>query len=156
MNWLKSLQKPPWLLVAILMVLLALGTLVGFLVEVPVGTLRGSWLRGAMVGLVYLVISWVIGWVRALEKKEDNESGLILPPGGGLRDMLHVVYSPKIAERVFDQIIADMQLEWQAAMIHDRKWLANWIQVRGVLTVLLTVLVHAVAALGSIFFKLVK
>ena len=62
---------------------------------------------------------------------------------------------PETAEGIFDQIIADMQLEWQEAMIHDQKWLANWIQVRGVLTVLLTVLVHAVAALGSIF-KLVK
>ena len=91
----------------------------------------------------------------ALEKKGNNGSGLILPPGAGLRDMLHVIYPPKTAERVFDQIIADMQLEWQEAMIHDQKWLANWIQVRGVLTVLLTVLVHAVAALGSIF-KLVK
>ena len=91
----------------------------------------------------------------AQEKKEDNGPRLILPPGAGLRDMLHVIYSPKIAERVFDQTIADMQLEWAEAMLHDREWLARWIQVRGLLTVLLTVLDQAVTALGSIL-KLVK
>ena len=90
--------------------------------------------------------------VTALEK---NGPRLILPPGAGLRDMLHVIYPPKTAERVFDQTIADMQLEWQEAMINDQKWLARWVRVRGVLTVVLTAAVHAVATLGSIL-KLVR
>ena len=63
------------------------------------------------------------------------------------------IYSPKIAERVFDQIILDMQLEW--AEVHDQKWLARWVVVRGVLTVVITAAVHAVATLNGIF-KLVK
>ena len=156
MNWLTFIQKRKRLLVAALMALMVLVTLVGFLVGVPVRTLMASWV-GSLVGLpLSRAFAWALARDIAREKKENNGPGLILPPGTWLRNVLHVIYSPKIAERVFDQIIADMQLEWQAAMIHDRKWLANWIQVRGVLTVLLTVLVHAVAALGSIFFKLVK
>ena len=90
-----------------------------------------------------------------LEKKEKTGPRLILPPGAGLRDMLHVIYSPKTAEEVFDQTIADMQLEWQEAMLHDQKRLAHWVRVRGVLTVFLAVLAHAVTTLGSIF-KVVK
>ena len=91
----------------------------------------------------------------AREKRENKGSELILLPGAGLRDVLHVIYSPKIAERVFDQTILDMQLEWQEAIGHDRKWLARWVVVRGVLTVVITAAVHAVATLHSIF-KLVK
>ena len=91
----------------------------------------------------------------ALEKKEKTGPRLILPPGAWLRNVLHVIYPPKTAERVFDQTIADMRLEWEEAMIHDQKWLAGWVRVRGVLTVVLTAAVHVVAALGSIL-KLVK
>ena len=109
----------------------------------------------ALEALAAQIAARVAALEAALEKKENNGPGLILPPGTGLRDMLHVIYSPKIAERVFDPTIADMQLEWGEAMIHDRTWLARWIRVRGVLTVLLTVLAQAVTALGSIF-KLVK
>ena len=156
MNWLKSIRKRIRLLVAALIVL---GTIVGFLVAVPVGPLGRSLLAVLMGGLAAVVKDWMVAREMAretaLEKKENNGPGLILPPGTWLRNVLHVIYPPKTAERVFDQIIADMQLEWGEAMIHDRKWLANWIQVRGVLTVFLTVLAHTVTALGSIF-KLVK
>ncbi len=160
MNGLTAAQKLRLLLAAAVMVLVAF--LVAFLmkplVEPLVGTLVGKLVRslvGTLVGVkaTGLVGVRVVGLERT--KKEKNEPGLILPPGAWLRDMLHVIYSPTIAERVFDPTIADMQLEWQEAMIHDRTWLANWIQVRGVLTVLLTVLAQAVTALGSIF-KLVK
>ena len=88
-------------------------------------------------------------------QKEKNRPTLILPPGTWLRNVLHVIYPPKTVERIFDQIIADMQLEWQEAMVHDQKWLARWVGVRGVLTVLLTAVVHVVATLGSIL-KLVR
>ena len=67
----------------------------------------------------------------------------------------HLIYSKKTAEKVFDQIIADMQVEWQEAMVNNKEWLARWVQVRGVLTICITVCVHAVATLSSIF-KLVK
>lgn len=93
--------------------------------------------------------------VVVMQEKKEKREPLILPPGAGLRDMLHFIYPTKIAERIFDQIIADMQLEWQEAMIHEKKWLACWVRVRGVLTVFLTAAVHVVATLGSIF-KMVK
>ena len=86
---------------------------------------------------------------------EKNGPRLILPPGARLREILHTIYPRKTAERVFDQAIADMQLEWQEAIIHEKKWLARWVQVRGVLTVFLAAAVHLVATLSS-FFKLVK
>ncbi len=155
MNWRKFIQKRIRLLVAVLMVLMVLVTLVGFLVGVPVRTLMASWVGGLVPMVIGRVVAREMARAVALEKKEHNGPGLILPPGTWLRNVLHVIYSPKTAERIFDQIIADMQLEWQEAMTHDREWLANWIQVRGVLTVLLTVLAHTVTALGSIF-KLVK
>ena len=108
MNWLKSLQKLTRLLVGFL----------GFLV-VALTSLRS---------LAFLAALRSLAAVTALEK---NGPRLILPPGAGLIDMLHVIYPPKTAERVFDQTIADMQLEWQEAMINDQKWLARWVRVRG-------------------------
>ena len=163
MNWLKSIQKRARLLMAVLMVLIALVTMVGFLVGVPAGTLRGSLVGGLVGGLVSLVMARAMDWaiardiarLAALEKEENNGPGLILPPGTWLRNVLHIIYPPKTAERIFDQIIADMQLEWQEAMIHEKKLLARWVRVRGVLTVLLTAVVHVVATLGSIL-KLVR
>lgn len=94
-----------------------------------------------------------VGYI--LPKSPAKRNKLILPPGARLRAILHTIYPRKTAERVFDQTIADMQLEWQEAIIHGKKGLARWVQVRGVLTVFLTASVHVVATLSS-FFKLVK
>ena len=139
MNWRKSLQKLTRLLVRVLE-----ATLAWVLLALCVALLA---LEATLAGLGFLGFL-----VRVLEKTGPR---LILPPGARLRNMLHVIYPPKIAERVFDQIIADMRLEWEEAMAHNQKWLARWIQVRGVLTVVLTAAVHAVATLHRIF-QLVK
>ena len=148
MNWCKSFQKltrlrvrvleaaVAWVLIPLFVVLLTLAATLAATLEAT--------LAATLAGLGFLV--------RVLEK---NGPRLILPPGARLRNMLHVIYPPKIAERVFDQIIADMRLEWAEAMLHDQKWLAYWVRVRGLLTVLLTVLAHAVTALSSIL-KLVR
>ena len=72
-----------------------------------------------------------------------------------MRELLYLIYPKKTAERVFDQIITDMQEEWTEAVANNRTWLARWIHIRGGITILITMAVHAVATLGSIF-KLVK
>ena len=124
----------------------ALGTALAF------GLVALALLTTTLAGLLAFALATTLaalGTVLA-SALERNESELILPPGAGLRDLLHFIYPPKTAERVFDQIIADMQLEWQAAMVKDQPWLARWVRVRGVLTVFLTAAVHVVATLGSI------
>ena len=140
MNWRKSLQKLTRLLVRVLEA--AVPWVMNPLIVAGL-TLEAT-LAAILAGLGFLV--------RVLEKTGPR---LILPPGARLRNVIHVIYPPKIAERVFDQIIADMRLEWEEAMLHDQKWLARWIQLRGVLTVVLTAAVHAVATLHRIF-QLVK
>ena len=140
MNWRKSFQKLTRLRVRVLEAAVAWVLIPLFVVLL---TLEAT-LAATLAGLGFLV--------RVLEKTGPR---LILPPGARLRNMLHVIYPPKIAERVFDQTIADMRLEWEEAMAHNQKWLARWIQVRGVLTVVLTAAVHAVATLHRIF-QLVK
>ena len=178
MNWLKFLKTPIRLLLAVIESLGgSLGAAAGalkFLAGSPLrsleslgslGVLAATGFLGALGFLVDLVAvlmtalvaltAALAALVESLAAQKKTGPRLILPPGAGLRDMLHVIYPPKTAERVFDQIIADMRLEWAEAMLHDQKWLAHWVRVRGLLTVLLTVLAHAVAALGSIL-KLVK
>lgn len=149
MNWLKSIQKRTRRLLVFLEktqkpILVPLVPLVT-LVPLAFLAIRSGSLVGLLVGSL----------AATLEKKEKNGPRLILPPGAWLRNVLHTIYPPKTAERIFDQIIADMQLEWQEAMIHEKKLLARWVRVRGVLTVLLTAVVHVVATLGSIL-KLVR
>ena len=160
MNELASAQKRRLLVAALVVILVGIvvailmkplmeplvGTLVGRLVRSLVGTLVG-FKAASLVGVRVVGLEWT--------KKEKNGPRLILPPGARLREILHTIYPRKTAERVFDQTIADMQLEWQEAIIHGKKGLARWVQVRGVLTVFLTAAVHVVATLSS-FFKLVK
>ena len=158
MNWLKSIQKRTR--VTLVMHLVTLGYLVVALVVLGSPMSLGSLVRYLMAYLLgYLGVAlgmYLGGFLGGfLKTKEKNGPELILPPGAGLRDMLHIIYPPKTAERVFDQIIADMQLEWQEAMIHEKKWLARWVWVRGVVTVFLTAAVYAVTTLGSIL-KLVR
>ena len=144
MNWCKSFQKLTRLRVRVLEAAVAWVLIPLFTVLFTAVLALEATLAATLAGLGFLV--------RVLEK---NGPRLNLPPGARLRNMLHVIYPPKIAERVFDQIIADMRLEWAEAMLHDQKWLAHWVRVRGLLTVLLTVLAHAVTALSSIL-KLVR
>lgn len=137
--------------------LLILGSLTAYLAGALVGYLAGLLMPALVAALVGYLVAALLAYqatalMMALEKKEPE---LILLPGAGLRDMLHFIYPPKTAERVFDQIIADMQEEWQAAIINDQPWLARWVQVRGVLTVFLTAAVHVIATLRSIL-KLVR
>ena len=166
MSWLQSIQKltrrlvgflenpRKKRLVSLIAFLVSLGSLIAFLVSLgslatPLGPLvaLAASLPALMVSLAALMAS--------LAKKEKNEPSLILPPGANLRAALHFIYPPKTAERVFDQIIADMRVEWIEATKKDQQWLARWIQVRGVLTVFLTVAAHAVTTLGGIL-KLVR
>ncbi len=145
--------------------LVALGLMLEALVASLVGVLMGlvslETVVGSLVGgmAIALMKTWAMdrdsARLAALENKEKNGPRLILPPGGWLRDMLHIIYPPKTAERVFDQTILDMQLEWQEAMIHEKKWLARWVRVRGGLAVFFAAAVHIVATLSSIL-KLVR
>lgn len=147
-------QKP--ILVA-LMALTALTLLVGVLVEVTVGALVGALVALVLQRILERELDRALARERerAQETKEKKELGLILPPGARLRDVLCLIYSRKTVERVFEQGIADTQEEWQAAMIHNQPWLARWAQVHGVLTVFLTMAVHAAVTLRSIL-KLVR
>ena len=109
-----------------------------------------------LVALLRFLAEALVDLVRSLERKEKNgQRPILFLPGTLLKDVLHVIYSPKTAERVFDQTIRDMQDEWVEAIAKERQGLARWVRIRGVLTVLITVVVHAVTNLRSIF-KLVK
>jgi len=144
MNWLKSLQKLTQLLV-------------GDLEETQDPVDRGveAILKMSREEKKNLEVFMAAFYGKNRKNKEKNGPRLILPPGMWLRDMLRVIYPPKTIERVFDQIIADMQLEWQEAMIQEDKLQAGVVRVRGVLTVFLTMAVHAAVTLRSIL-KLVK
>ena len=110
----------------------------------------------AILRLLAEALVALVALVRFLEKKEKNGQRPIQRlPGMWLNDVLHFFYSPKTAKRVFEPTIRDMQDEWVEAIAKERQGLARWVRVRGVLTVLITVVVHAVANLYSIF-KLVK
>ena len=159
MSGLKSMQKRTRLRLAATR--LMLGTVVVSLVGVLVGLVPLETVVGSLVGGMALALmkTWAvdrdIARLAALAKKEKNEPGLIMPLGANLRAALHFIYSPKTAERVFDQIIADMRVEWIEATKKDQQWLARWIQVRGVLTVFFTVAAHTVTTLRDIL-KLVR
>ena len=147
--------------------LAALGTALALLANVLGAATLGAALAFSLMALALLTTTMVgllafalattlaaLGTVLA-SALERNESELILPPGARLRNGLHFIYPPKTAERVFDQIIRDMQEEWQEAIINNQQWLARWVHVRGVLTIFLTAAVHVVDTLSNIL-KLVK
>lgn len=63
--------------------------------------------------------------------KESASKRLLAPPGFRLRGVLAFVYSRKTMARVFEPTLADMQTEWQDAMVANRIWKARWVRVRG-------------------------
>ena len=82
----------------------ALGTVLGTALALLTTTLAG------LLAFALATTLAALGTVLA-SALERNESELILPPGARLRNVLHFIYPPKTAERVFDQIIRDMQGE---------------------------------------------
>ena len=60
-----------------------------------------------------------------------HRAAIIIPPGTRLRGILGFVYSKKTMLQVFDPILADMQAEWQEALVAHVIWKARWVRVRG-------------------------
>jgi len=81
--------------------------------------------------------------------RQADPAKLFTPPGWRLRGLATLAYSKRTRERVFDQILADMQEEWMEAMVADRIHLARWIKIRGYASLLLAVVAHLVALVGS-------
>ena len=111
MNRLKFLWTLRQLLVGVLagLVVSLLWWLVslGFLRDL--GFLEGSGFLEASLGFIAGLAALGAALVGYLMAQENTQ--LLLPPGARLREVLRFIYSPKISERIFDQIIADMQHE---------------------------------------------
>lgn len=66
-----------------------------------------------------------------------------------VRTFLAFAYSRKTMERVFDPVLADMQEEWQRAMVTGAEWKASWVRVRGHYTLAKTAGLQSVVALAK-------
>jgi hypothetical protein len=74
---------------------------------------------------------------------------VIVPPGWRARDVLRFIFGRRLAERVFDQILADALEEWAEAMIDGHAWLARWIRLRVYCCLALACMAQVAVSLGS-------
>lgn len=77
-------------------------------------------------------------------------------PGSRILTFANFIYSKKTVDRVFSQIIHDMREEYIEALALGNKWHARWIHIRGVLSFLTTVVVHAGSSIAVKVFKMVS
>jgi len=68
---------------------------------------------------------------------------ILRPLGSRLLSIVSFIYSKKTVDRVFSQVITDTREEFLEALAAGNLWHARWIHVRGVLSFLTTVVVHA-------------
>jgi len=61
--------------------------------------------------------------------RTKRTTGILLPPGTRLRGWIGIIFSSKSCQRVFDPIIADMQLEWLEAHKSGKTIRARWVQL---------------------------
>ena len=78
---------------------------------------------------------------------------VILPPGMKLREWLALFFSQHTCETVFDNVIADMQKEWLEAHEKGDTELATWVQVRGRLTLAITLAVFLLRSLYDLWMN---
>ena len=55
-----------------------------------------------------------------------------LPPGRCLQHIAGFLFTKRIYERVFSELIADMESEYLEALHEKQKWKSRWVWVRGV------------------------
>jgi hypothetical protein len=55
---------------------------------------------------------------RCNRQRPSSSTGLVLPPGTRLRALLSFVFAPRTMDRVFDAVLADVQVEW---IIHNQR-----------------------------------
>ena len=65
---------------------------------------------------------------------ERGGARIYKPPGSLLRSIADFFFSKKTFEAVFEQTVADLQLEYIEALSHRRRWKALWVWMRGVYT----------------------
>ena len=62
-------------------------------------------------------------------------TNIIYPPGSSLIKIISFLFAKKTVDRIFESIIADMNVEYFDALDNGFEWKARWIHFRGVLTV---------------------
>ena len=116
------------------------------------GMLGGS-LFGILVGFKGLLHLF---WRRKKLKESIRSHNIVLAPGIKISRVIGVLFTKKIKERVFDQIIADMQLEYFEAFDKKLKWEARWIHYRGIFYVLMVAVTRLPLFLFDIIIKIKK
>ena len=72
-----------------------------------------------------------------IEGRSTADVRLTLPPGGKLRSFAFFLFKPATFHRVFEQVLADLVLEYFAAIDEDRRLnrrvlrKASWVRIRG-------------------------
>jgi hypothetical protein len=66
-----------------------------------------------------------------LRHRIRNRPVVVNPPGTGARGLLRFLCSRKTMERVFEPVLADMQMEWSEATFNREFWRAHWVITRG-------------------------
>jgi hypothetical protein len=95
-------------------------------------------------GLAAIFVSWVVD--RGATRWRTR---LVVPPGSTARRVLAVLYGRKTAERVFDQVIGDIQDDWLEYQCTNQVWPARVVVVRGAFQIATAVFVHTFGGILS-------
>ena len=57
---------------------------------------------------------------------------VILPPGSRTASIYRFLFSPRVQERILDQILFDLREEYNESLVAGRVWHARWVSIRGI------------------------
>ena len=88
--------------------------------------------------------------------REARKSRLDTPPGHRLALIYRFLFTPRVCERVFDQILHDMREEYCESLSAGRDQHARWVWIRGVGAVWLGMLMAVWAGVASQVCRVIR
>lgn len=117
-----------------------------------------SLLAGVTLGIVTVCLIYLMNYFILKKKIMLYYDDVIIkyPPGFYPMKVFGFLFSAKINERVFEPIVADMQIEYFEALSDGFIKKARWVHVRGILTVIFIALSQLPISIVDVLVKIWK
>jgi hypothetical protein len=81
---------------------------------------------------------------------------VVRPPGSRLRLILSWFYSKKTMEHVFNEIFADLEIEYNEALSHEQRVKAAWVRLRGYWSIINAIGLQSIVSVGKKIFAFLR
>jgi len=109
-----------------------------------------------VIAFILSSLSLVVSIISLIVLLADQHEKIARPPGIFILRIINFIYSKKVAERIFEPILADMQEEYFEALSNSLKLKAKWIHLRSIFSIFIAIASQLSISVVKLFITIWK